>query len=37
LEKIEINTTSEMVESVYSRLEKNIAAYRKTVSRALTL
>jgi len=37
LEKIEINTTSEMVESVYSKLEKNIAAYRKTVSRYLTL
>jgi len=37
LEKIEINTTSEMVESVYSKLEKNIAAYRKTVSRSLTL
>ena len=26
-----------MVESVYSKLEKNIAAYRKTVSRSLTL
>jgi len=37
LEKIEINTTSEMVENVYSKLEKNIAAYRKTVSRSLTL
>jgi len=37
LEKIEINTTSEMVESVYLKLEKNIAAYRKTVSRSLTL
>ena len=37
MEKIEINTTSEMVENVYSKLEKNIAAYRKTVSRSLTL
>ena len=37
LGKIEINTTSEIVESVYSKLEKNIAAYRKTVSRSLTL
>jgi len=37
LEKIEINTTSEMVENVYSKLEKNIAVYRKTVSRSLTL
>jgi len=27
LEKIEINTTSEMVENVYSKLEKNIVAY----------
>ena len=37
MEKIEINTTSGMVESVYLKLEKNIAAYRKTVSRPLTL
>jgi len=26
-----------MVESVYSKLEKNIAAYRKTVRKSLTL
>ncbi len=37
MEKIEINTTSEMVEDVYSKLEKNIAAYRKTLGRPLTL
>jgi aconitate hydratase len=37
LEKIEINTTPEMVENVYSKLEKNIAVYRKTVNRPLTL
>ena len=37
LEKIEIDTTSEMVESVYSKLEKNISAYRKTMGRPLTL
>ena len=37
LEKIEINTTSEMVENIYSKLEKNVAAYRKTVGRPLTL
>ena len=37
LEKIQINTTSEMVENVYSKLEKNIVAYRKTVGRPLTL
>ena len=37
LEKIEIDTTSEMVENVYSKLEKNIAAYRQTVNRHLTL
>ena len=37
MEKIEINTTPEMVENVYSKLEQNIAAYRKTVNRPLTL
>ena len=37
MEKIEIDTTSEMVESVYSKLEKNISAYRKTMGRPLTL
>ena len=37
MEKIEIDTTSEMVENVYSRLEKNISTYRKTVNRSLTL
>ena len=37
LEKIEIDTTSEMVENVYSKLEKNITVYRKTVYRPLTL
>jgi len=34
---MEINTTSKMVENVYSKLEKNISIYRKTVSRPLTL
>jgi len=37
LEKIEINTTPEMVEKVYSKLEKNISRYRKTTNRSLTL
>ena len=37
LEKIEINTTAETVQNVYSKLEKNIAVYRKTVGRPLTL
>ena len=37
LKKIEINTTSEMVQNVYSKLEKNIDVYRKTVGRPLTL
>ena len=35
--KIEIGTTQEMVENVYSKLEKNISIYRKTVNRSLTL
>ena len=34
---MEINTTSKMVENVYSKLEKNISTYRKTVNRPLTL
>jgi len=34
---MEINTTPKMVESVYSKLEKNISTYRKTVNRHLTL
>jgi len=37
LEKIEIDTTPEMVEKVYSKLEKNISIYRKTTNRSLTL
>ena len=35
--KIKIDTTPEMVENVYSKLEKNISIYRKTVNRPLTL
>ena len=34
---MQIETTSEMVKSVYQKLEKNIPIYRKTVNRALTL
>jgi len=34
---MEINTTPRMVENVYSKLEKNISTYRKTVNRPLTL
>ena len=37
MEKIEIDTTPEIVEIVYSKLEKNIAVYRKTTNRPLTL
>ena len=37
LEKTKIVTTPEMVEKVYSKLEKNISTYRKTVNRSLTL
>jgi len=37
LETIEIDTTPEMVEKVYSKLEKNISRYRKTTNRSLTL
>ena len=35
--KIKIDTTAEIVENVYSKLEKNVAVYRKTVNRPLTL
>ena len=35
--KIKIDTTPELVEDVYSKLEKNVLAYRKTVNRPLTL
>jgi aconitate hydratase len=34
---VEIETTPALVEKVYEKLEKNIAAYRKLVGRALTL
>ena len=34
---MEINTTTKMVDNVYSKLEKNISIYRKTVNRPLTL
>ena len=34
---MEINTTPKMVEIIYSKLEKNISTYRKTVNRPLTL
>ncbi len=37
MEKIKIETTPEMVEKVYSKLEKNVSVYRKTVNRSLTL
>ena len=37
MEKIEIDTTPEMVEKVYSKLKKNISIYRKTTNRSLTL
>jgi len=37
LGKIKIDTTAEIVENVYSKLEKNVAVYRKTVNRPLTL
>ena len=37
MEKIKIATTPEMTEKVYSKLEKNISTYRKTVNRSLTL
>ena len=34
---MQIETTPEMVKSVYVKLEKNVASYRKTVNRPLTL
>ena len=34
---MQIETTSQMVRSVYTKLEKNVMIYRKTVNRALTL
>ena len=34
---MQIETTPEMVKDVYAKLEKNIASYRKTVNRPLTL
>jgi aconitate hydratase len=37
LEKIKIETSPEMVQNVYSKLEKNISIYRKTTNRSLTL
>ena len=37
MEKIEIDTTPEMVENVYSKLEKNVTTYRKSINRPLTL
>ena len=37
LEKIEIDTTAEMVQNVYSKLEKNISTFKKTLNRDLTL
>ena len=37
LEKIEIDTTAEMVQNVYSKLEKNISIFKKTLNRDLTL
>ena len=37
LEKIEIDTTADMVQNVYSKLEKNILTFKKTLNRDLTL
>ena len=34
---MQTETTPEIVKSVYMKLEKNIAVYRKTVNRQLTL
>jgi len=34
---MQTETTPEIVKSVYMKLEKNIAVYRKTVNRPLTL
>ena len=37
MRKKEIDTVSEIVENVYSKLEKNVSIYRKTVNRSMTL
>ena len=37
MRKKEIDTVSEIVENVYSKLEKNVSIYRKTVNRSITL
>ena len=37
LGKIEIDTTVEMVQNVYSKLEKNVLVFKKTLNRDLTL
>ena len=37
LEKIEIDTTAEMVQNIYSKLENTIPIFRKTLNRDLTL
>ena len=37
LGKIEIDTTVEMVQNVYSKLEKNVLVFKKTLNRPLTL
>ena len=37
MEKIEIDTTAEMVQNIYSKLENNIPIFRKTLNRDLTL
>ncbi len=37
MKKIEIDTTPEMVQTVYSKIEKNIPIFRKTLNRDLTL
>ena len=37
LGKIEIDTTAKMVQNVYSKLEKNVLVFKKTLNRDLTL
>ena len=37
MRKKEIDAVSEIVENVYSKLEKNVSIYRKTVNRSITL
>ena len=37
LGKIEIDTTVEMVQNIYSKLEKNVLVFKKTLNRDLTL